>query len=55
MTKAAAVKMLRSADEDETWDDVTEIFAALYDRAPDSSEDALSLCYAALPAEGPCR
>lgn len=53
MTAAEAAELLLGRDEDAEWEDdeVREVFAALYGRAPDDDEDAdaLSLCYAALP------
>lgn len=52
MTKPEAIEMLTARGEDAEWteDEIAEVFAALYGRAPTADEDAdpLSLCYAAI-------
>ncbi len=50
MTKSEALRLLRETEEDGEWDpaDVRAVFRAIYGRAPDADEDALSLAYAAL-------
>lgn len=55
LTETEAYAMLRDADEDAEWDadDVRDVFRAIFDREPDGDEDALSMAYAALPAEEP--
>jgi hypothetical protein len=59
MTKSEAHAYVRSCGESdgpESYDDAAEIFAALYDRAPDENDgdagDVWSLCCAAVEAEG---